>query len=332
MLPLAKAWDLISAAPAQAAGLSDRGVLAQGHRADIILVDDELPLRPRIVAVIAAGRLVHLTEANRLTRCIDWRGARRLQRSERGSMLRDMTDFPRYAIYYAAAAGSDLDRFGAQLLGYDALTGEDLPFPDGVLQTVPDWRDLTRDPRKYGFHATLKAPMALAPGKTEAELLAACAGVRRHAAADPGDPPGRRFHQRLRRGGAGRARRPSWSGSPPIACATSIASARRSRREDRARRNPSALTPRQRDYLDRWGYPYVMEEFRFHMTLTGRLDAQRREPILAMLRERFAVLGLATAGDRPDRGVSPGRRGFPVSDRAPVRPDAVSGRNSIDRD
>ncbi|HTA99726.1 MAG TPA: alpha-D-ribose 1-methylphosphonate 5-triphosphate diphosphatase [Bradyrhizobium sp.] len=68
VLPLAKAWDLISAAPAKAAGLSDRGILAQDHRADIILVDDELPLRPRIVAVIAAGRLVHLTEANRLIR------------------------------------------------------------------------------------------------------------------------------------------------------------------------------------------------------------------------------------------------------------------------
>jgi alpha-D-ribose 1-methylphosphonate 5-triphosphate diphosphatase len=68
VLPLAQAWDLIAAAPAKAAGLSDRGALAQGHRADIILVDDEQPLRPRIVAVIAAGRLVHLTEANRLMR------------------------------------------------------------------------------------------------------------------------------------------------------------------------------------------------------------------------------------------------------------------------
>ena len=67
VLPLAKAWDLISAAPARAAGLADRGVLAAGKRADIILVDDEMPLRPRVVAVIAGGRLVHLTEADRLT-------------------------------------------------------------------------------------------------------------------------------------------------------------------------------------------------------------------------------------------------------------------------
>ncbi len=64
----AEAWDLISAAPARAAGLADRGLLAEGYRADLILVDDEVALRPRIVAVIAAGRLVHLTEADRLTR------------------------------------------------------------------------------------------------------------------------------------------------------------------------------------------------------------------------------------------------------------------------
>jgi len=66
VLPLAEAWQLISSAPARAAGLTDRGMLAARARADILLVDDTVPLRPRIVAVIAAGRLVHLTEANRL--------------------------------------------------------------------------------------------------------------------------------------------------------------------------------------------------------------------------------------------------------------------------
>jgi alpha-D-ribose 1-methylphosphonate 5-triphosphate diphosphatase len=66
VLPLAEAWQLISSAPARAAGLTDRGTLTAGQRADILLVDDTLPLRPRIVAVIAAGRLVHLTEADRL--------------------------------------------------------------------------------------------------------------------------------------------------------------------------------------------------------------------------------------------------------------------------
>jgi alpha-D-ribose 1-methylphosphonate 5-triphosphate diphosphatase len=68
VLALPAAWELISAAPARAAGLADRGVLAEGRRADILLVDDEVPLRPRLVAVIAAGRLVHMTDATRLIR------------------------------------------------------------------------------------------------------------------------------------------------------------------------------------------------------------------------------------------------------------------------
>ncbi len=68
VLSLPQAWALISSAPAMAAGLTDRGRLAAGQRADMILVDDRVPLRPRIVAVIAAGRIVHLTEADRLSR------------------------------------------------------------------------------------------------------------------------------------------------------------------------------------------------------------------------------------------------------------------------
>ena len=75
-----------------------------------------------------------------------------------------MANYPRYAIYYTSAPDSALDQFGASLLGYDAHGGEDLPFPDGL---PSDWRDLTHDPRKYGFHATLKAPIALGDGKAE---------------------------------------------------------------------------------------------------------------------------------------------------------------------
>jgi alpha-D-ribose 1-methylphosphonate 5-triphosphate diphosphatase len=66
VLPLAKAWDLVSAGPARATGLADRGILAAGRRADILLVDDSVPLRPRLIAVISGGKLVHLTDATRL--------------------------------------------------------------------------------------------------------------------------------------------------------------------------------------------------------------------------------------------------------------------------
>jgi alpha-D-ribose 1-methylphosphonate 5-triphosphate diphosphatase len=68
ILPLPQAWALVSSAPAQAAGLTDRGTIQAGQRADIILVDNTVALRPRVVAVIAAGRLVHLTETDRVTR------------------------------------------------------------------------------------------------------------------------------------------------------------------------------------------------------------------------------------------------------------------------
>ncbi len=68
VLPFAEAWALVSGAPAAAAGLADRGTLAPERRADLILVDDAVPLRPRVVAVVVAGRLVHLAEADRLGR------------------------------------------------------------------------------------------------------------------------------------------------------------------------------------------------------------------------------------------------------------------------
>jgi putative phosphonate metabolism protein len=205
----------------------------------------------------------------------------------------DMADYPRYAIYFAPPPGSDLNRFGAQLLGYDAFSGEDLPFPDGIPQAAPDWREQTSDPRKYGFHATLKAPMSLADGKTEVELLAACAAfaamprpipvirpvvgsISGFIAVVPAEPPPELIQL-------------------AADCVSEFDSFRAPLSEaDRARRNPSQLTPAQREHLDRWGYPYVMDDFRFHMTLTGRLGAECRAPLLKMLADRFVALDLTT--------------------------------------
>jgi putative phosphonate metabolism protein len=204
-----------------------------------------------------------------------------------------MAIYPRYAIYYAPAPGSALDRFGAHLLGYDAYRGEDLPFPDGVTRTRPDWRDLTHDPRKYGFHATLKAPMTLADGKNEAELAAACEAFARAARPVPVIEP---IVDSISGFIAVVPAKPSAELLQFAADVTREFDSFRAplTREGRARRNPAKLTARQRDYLDRWGYPYVMEEFRFHMTLTGRLDAERREAVVAMLRDRFSATGLTT--------------------------------------
>lgn len=204
-----------------------------------------------------------------------------------------MASFPRYAIYYVAAKGSDLDRFGAALLGYDAFSGNDLPFPDGLAQAMPDWREFTCDPRKYGFHATLKAPLTLASGKTETELLAACETFAGRPRAIPAIRP---VVDSISGFIAVVPAEPSAELARLAAdCVREFDSFRAPLTpEDRARRNPSSLTVKQCEYLDRFGYPYVLEDFRFHMTLTGRLDAGRRQPVLTMLRDRFSTLGLQT--------------------------------------
>ncbi|HEY2248690.1 MAG TPA: DUF1045 domain-containing protein [Bradyrhizobium sp.] len=199
-----------------------------------------------------------------------------------------MAQFPRYAIYYAAPRGSALDHFGAEHLGYDARTGDDLSFPDGL---PADWRELTSDPRKYGFHATLKAPFALAPGGNEAALAAACADFARTLRAIPVIAP----VVNAISGFIAVVPAESSDGLTQLAadCVRAFDPFRAALTpEGRARRNPDALTQRQRDHLDRWGYPYVMEEFRFHMTLTGRLEGTRRRPVLDLLTERFHKTGV----------------------------------------
>jgi putative phosphonate metabolism protein len=202
-----------------------------------------------------------------------------------------MARYPRYAIYFATARGDALDRFGAQLLGYDAWTGKDLPFSPDVTKAEPDWRELTEDPRKYGFHATLKAPIALAEDKTEAELVAACAAFAERRRLIPLVIP---VVDAISGFIAVVAKQRSRELEELAADCVMAFDAFRAplTAEDRARRNPAGLTERQRDYLDRWGYPYVMEEFRFHMTLTGRIESPRRERVLAMLRDRFSAIGL----------------------------------------
>jgi hypothetical protein len=57
--------------------------------------------------------------------------------------------------------------------------------------------------------------------------------------------------------------------------------------EDRTRRLAGGLSPRQIEHLDRWGYPYVFEDFRFHMTLTGSLAAPERDRALQFLCGKF---------------------------------------------
>src|SRR5215207_2001607 len=78
---------------------------------------------------------------------------------------------PRYAVYFMPAPDSDLYRFGSAVLQYDGYTGQ----PAAPLEecAADAWRKATEEPRRYGFHATLKAPFYLAPACSEAQLVSA---------------------------------------------------------------------------------------------------------------------------------------------------------------
>lgn len=202
-----------------------------------------------------------------------------------------MPQYPRYAIYFVPSAQNTLYRFGANLLGYDAYSGKPLPFADGIEAEVEGWKQLTADPRKYGFHATLKAPISLKPSKTEDELARAMQEFARTPRTIP------RITPVVRAIGSFIAIVPR-DPCPDLQklaadCVTSFDDFRAPLTpEDRDRRNVSALTDVQIMHLGRWGYPYVFEDFRFHMTLTGYLPAQRRTAVLDILAKRFAALDL----------------------------------------
>ncbi|UYO40418.1 DUF1045 domain-containing protein [Rhodopseudomonas palustris] len=201
-----------------------------------------------------------------------------------------MSNFPRYAIYYLPAAGSALAQFGATMLGYDVVTGKDVPFATPTA-AIADWRDITADPRGYGFHATLKAPFGLIGGRSESDLLWACATFAETPRAIP------RIGPVIRPIGGFIALVPETPSEPlqqlAAECVRDFDEFRAPlSAEDRARRKPERLTPEQVGYLDRWGYPYVMDGFRFHMTLTGSLDPARHDELLALLRRQFVATGV----------------------------------------
>lgn len=213
-----------------------------------------------------------------------------------------MRDFKRYAIYYAPEAGPLAD-FGARWLGWDAVTGQAVAHPQVAGLDVAE---LTATPRKYGFHGTIKPPFRLAEGTTAAQLDDAARDLCARLA--PVTLDGLRL-----------SRLGSFLALTPMGDATALAQLAGTVVQDLdrfrapltadevAKRNPGKLSPAQRALLERWGYPYVLDEFRFHMTLTGRLGDQagavqdRLAPLVApLLPAPFEIRSLclfAEAGD-----------------------------------
>jgi putative phosphonate metabolism protein len=195
----------------------------------------------------------------------------------------------RYAVYYAPAADDPLARRAAAWLGRDAFTGEALERPGLEGLEGLDLEALTADPRGYGFHATLKAPFELAADRSEADLVAFAEGF---AARQPA------FTAPLAVASLGRFLALRLADAAPemqalhTACVRAFDLFRAPLSGfDLARRRKAPLTPEQDERLGAWGYPYVFDDFRFHMTLTGAVrDPDTAARLLQALKIHFADL------------------------------------------
>ncbi|WP_323117838.1 DUF1045 domain-containing protein [Burkholderia alba] len=197
----------------------------------------------------------------------------------------------RFAIYYAPPRDSAWWRAGCAWLGRDPESGAACapPQPPALRRPVDA---VTASPARYGWHGTLMAPFRLAGGVAPGDLLAqarrwaqrqpaftldiAAAALGRfvalRAATEAGDTAMRALAADALRA------------FTPLRTMPSAA--------ERARRGAHPLTARQQALLDEWGYPYVLDEFRFHMTLSDSLAGQaERDVLIGWWRDAAAALG-----------------------------------------
>ena len=179
---------------------------------------------------------------------------------------------PRFALYYAPALSDPLWPAACTWLGRDPETAATLTQPD-----VPDIHAITADARQYGFHCTLKPPMRLLTAYDAfAEDVAALA--RQLPAFDM--PP---LHVADLSGFVA-VREAAPCLKLRLLADACVAGLDRHRapppEAELARRRANGLSPSQEANLQRWGYPGVFDDWRFHMTLTCRLTPPERATYL----------------------------------------------------
>lgn len=224
---------------------------------------------------------------------------------------------PRYAVYFAPAPETALWQTASALLGYDAATGTDVAqeVPPGIPAAA--WHAATSEPRRYGFHATLKAPFRARQGCLEADLIERFGWL-----AERHQP----FDVQMRVGSLDgfAAVLPAGPSVALNVLADAAVDAFEPLRADLtddeiARRRPASLTERQRELLSLYGYPYVREQFRFHMTITGRLSADLLPVVDELARRLGPALRAPTPIDRMAlfRQDTPGSR-FTIIETRPL--------------
>lgn len=178
----------------------------------------------------------------------------------------------RVALYFAPDPASAWGRAGSAWLGRCAA-GHTLgaaPAVDGL--DARAWQALVADPRRYGWHATLKPPFRCAPGVGLPQVLAAVDALctRHHRFELPAlQVTCMDGFLALRPARAERAldrlAADAVQALHPLAAPLDAA--------ELARRRRAPLTPEQDALLRAWGYPWVLSQFRFHFSLTGPLGA-----------------------------------------------------------
>lgn len=195
----------------------------------------------------------------------------------------------RYAIYFAPPPGSALEDFGRHWLGRDHVTGEpvDMLTLDGLERS--EQIEITRSARHYGFHATLKAPFELAPGQNAEALHAKArdfAAARKTFEAPP------LVISKISKWIAFTLSDAS-PGMNDLAadCVRAFEEFRAPLSpDDIERRRKSGLSPRQDEQMLAFGYPYIFDDFQFHMTLAGPLEKDRQDKVHGLLRAAAPAL------------------------------------------
>ncbi|MBO6756907.1 MAG: DUF1045 domain-containing protein [Roseibium sp.] len=186
----------------------------------------------------------------------------------------------RYAIYFALPAASELMQLGNRWLGRDPFAGASLDQPVLPGMSADRFAALTTEPRRYGFHGTLRAPFSLKDGTVEDALIGACKAFARQTA--PFEIAG----LKVDRLGSFLALVPMEQEPHLSAFADLCIRAFEPFRaplgdNDLARRRKAPLTERQDAHLVQFGYPYIFEDFRFHMTLSNSLRDEDEATLLA---------------------------------------------------
>jgi len=193
----------------------------------------------------------------------------------------------RHAIYFVPPPDDQLGRIATQWLGRDVFTGTASPNPAVGGLTSAEVAFQTAAARRYGFHATMKAPFRLAMGKGHSDLVSAFLDF---CADETGFSVPRMKVSRIGRFFALVPARPSPE-IDALACKAVLAFDRfraPMSEAEMARRQPGSLTVAQLRNLYRWGYPHVLDTFRFHMTLTGPVPDSDCARVETALHEWFA--------------------------------------------